>query len=97
MINKNYLNMLGLANAARALVNGETLIKSISANKVELVLIANDNTKKKITDKCQFYHVDYFIVDDIETISKAIGKHNRVAVGITNQGFAKKIKEMIGG
>ena len=54
MINKNYLNMLGLANAARALVNGETLIKSISANKVELVLIANDasdNTKKKITDK----------------------------------------------
>ena len=42
-------------------------------------------------------HVDYFIVDDIETISKAIGKHNRVAVGITNQGFAKKIKEMIGG
>ena len=79
---------------------GETLIKSISANKVELVLIANDasdNTKKKITDKCQFYHVDYFIVDDIETISKAIGKHNRVAVGITNQGFAKKIKEMIGG
>ena len=34
MINKNYLNMLGLANAARALVNGETLIKSISANKV---------------------------------------------------------------
>ena len=46
--------MLGLANAARALVNGETLIKSISANKVELVLIANDasdNTKKKITDK----------------------------------------------
>ena len=42
MINKNYLNMLGLANAARALVNGETLIKSISANKVELVLIAND-------------------------------------------------------
>lgn len=100
MINKNYLNMLGLANAARALVNGETLIKSISANKVELVLIANDasdNTKKKITDKCQFYHVDYFIVDDIETISKAIGKHNRVAVGIINQGFAKKIKEMIGG
>ena len=49
MINKNYLNMLGLANAARALVNGETLIKSISANKVELVLIANDasDTQKR--------------------------------------------------
>lgn len=57
MINKNYLNMLGLANAARALVNGETLIKSISANKVELVLIANDasdNTKRKLQINVNF-------------------------------------------
>ena len=67
--------MLGLANAARALVNGETLIKSISANKVELVLIANDasdNTKKKITDKCQFYHVDYFIVDEFFLLTRSL-------------------------
>ena len=54
--------------------------------------------RKKITDKCHFYHVDYFIVDEnIENISKAVGKNNRVALGITNQGFAKKIKELIGG
>ena len=26
---------------------------------------ASVNTKKKITDKCHFYHVDYFIVDEI--------------------------------
>ena len=76
-------------------------VKSIAANETKLVVIANDasaNTKKKITDKCHFYHVDYFIVDEnIETISKAVGKNNRVALGITNQGFAKKIKELIGG
>ena len=37
--------------------------------------------RKKITDKCHFYHVDYFIVDEnIETISKAVGKNNRVAI-----------------
>ena len=54
--------------------------------------------RKKFTDKCHFYHVDYFIVDEnIETISKAVGKNNRVALGIINQGFAKKIKELIGG
>ena len=77
------------------------MIKSIAANETKLVVIANDasaNTKKKITDKCHFYHVDYFIVDEnIETISKAVGKNNRVALGIINQGFAKKIKELIGG
>ena len=98
MMNKKYLNLLGLANVAKGIVSGETLIKSIAANETKLVVIANDasaNTKKKITDK---YHVDYFIVDEnIETISKAVGKNNRVALGITNQGFAKKIKELIGG
>ena len=100
MMNKKYLNLLGLANVAKGIVSGETLIKSIAANETKLVVIANDasaNTKKKITDKCHFYHVDYFIVENIETISKAVGKNNRVALGITNQGFAKKIKELIGG
>ena len=90
-----------LKNVAKGIVSGETLIKSIAANETKLVVIANDasaNTKKKITDKCHFYHVDYFIVDEnIETISKAVGKNNRVALGIINQGFAKKIKELIGG
>ena len=98
MMNKKYLNLLGLANVAKGIVSGETLIKSIAANETKLVVIASANTKKKITDKCHFYHVDYFIVDEnIETISKAVGKNNRVALGITNQGFAKKIKELIGG
>ena len=70
-MNKKYLNLLGLANVAKGIVSGETLIKSIAANETKLVVIANDasaNTKKKITDKCHFYHVDYFIVDEnIET------------------------------
>ena len=50
MINKNYLNMLGLANAARALVNGETLNKSNSANKFQRELIANQGFAKKIKE-----------------------------------------------
>ena len=101
MMNKKYLNLLGLANVAKGIVSGETLIKSIAANETKLVVIANDasaNTKKKITDKCHFYHVDYFIVDEnIETISNAVGKNNRVGLGLTNLGFAKEIKELIGG
>ena len=78
MMNKKYLNLLGLANVAKGIVSGETLIKSIAANETKLVVIAND-------------------AENIETISKAVGKNNRVALGITNQGFAKKIKELIGG
>lgn len=100
-MNKQYLNLLGLANAARKIVTGETLIKQIKAKKISLVLIAknaSENSKKKITDKCHYYHIPYYIMDeDSDTLGKAIGKENRVAIGIADRGFAKKIKEIIGG
>lgn len=96
----NYLNLLGLATRARSTVSGETLIKGIQSKNVCFVVIALDaseNAKKKITDKCQYYGIDYVLIGDTVSISRAIGKYNRVAVGITNAGFAKKIKDEIGG
>lgn len=100
-MNNSYLNILGLANSARKIVSGETLLKNIRNKKVNLVLIAADasnNTKKKITDKCHYYDVQYYIIDvESDVLSKAIGKENRVAVGIIDRGFTKKIKEIIGG
>lgn len=96
----SYLNLLGLANAAKKLVSGETLLKCIRNKKIKLVLIANDasqNTKKKLTDKCHYYGIEYYIIeDDSQALSKAIGKE-RVAVGISDTGFANKIKKIIGG
>ena len=91
----NFLNTLGLASRARKIVTGETLINKIRSNGVYFVVIASDasdNSKKKITDKCTSYNVDY-----ISELSKAIGKNNRVALGITDRGFAKNLKEKIGG
>lgn len=100
-MNKGYLNILGLASAARKIVSGETLLKNIKSKKVNLVLIASDasdNTKKKLTDKCHYYGIQYYIIDiESDILSKAIGKDNRVAVGIVDRGFSKKIKEIIGG
>ena len=73
------------------------MIKSIAANETKLVVIANDasaNTKKKLLINVIFYHVDYFIVDEIlKPFQKQLEKNNRVALGIINQGFAKKIKD----
>ena len=48
--------------------------------------------KKRYMDKCTYYHVDYQIDGTIEEISRAIGKDNRVAIGILDKGFANKIK-----
>lgn len=95
----NFLNTLGLASRARKIVTGETLINKIRSNGVYFVVIASDasdNSKKKITDKCTSYNVDYVIAGNISELSKAIGKNNRVA-RITDRGFAKNLKEKIGG
>lgn len=92
--------MIGLAYRARKVSLGEeTIIKDIQGNKAKLVLLANDTgpqTKKKITDKCKTYQVPYFIVDDRDTLSNALGKSQRVAVAILDQGFANKIKLLLG-
>ena len=99
-MNKKYLNLLGLANVAKGIVSGETLIKSIAANETKLVIIANDaseNTKKKLTDKCTFYQIEYVFYGDIDSLSHAIGKHNRVSVAVNDKGFAIKIKSKLGG
>ena len=66
------------------------------SNKIEKLVKERRCLYNKVK-RCRNLERKEMIQKDIETISKAIGKHNRVAVGITNQGFAKKIKEMIGG
>lgn len=100
MFNSEVLSLLGLASRARKISTGDTLLKNIRSKQVYLVLIASDaseNSKKKLIDKCLFYHVDYMVVSDIEHLSHAIGKDNRVGIGICEKGFANKIKSKLGG
>lgn len=94
MSNKLY-GMLGLARRSRKLVMGDTLIAAIQSGKAKVVLISNEaseNTLKKIKDKCTFYHVKFSIVDDM-LMNQAIGELNKKAVGVIDDGMAKKIKE----
>lgn len=94
-----YLNMIGLAYRARKVKTGEDLIiKEIQANRVKLLLLANDaseRTKKQLLNKCIFYEVPYIEVDDRQALGQAIGKQERVAIAITDQGFAKKLQSLL--
>ncbi|WP_440895362.1 YlxQ family RNA-binding protein [Amphibacillus sp. Q70] len=96
---QKYLNMVGLATRAQKISVGEDqILKDIKRGYAKLLLIANDigfQTHKKLTDKCQFYHVPYRIVTDKENLSHAIGKTGRVAVAITDEGFANKICSLL--
>ncbi|TDW26356.1 ribosomal protein L7Ae-like RNA K-turn-binding protein [Breznakia blatticola] len=95
----NIYGTLGIANAARKLAYGETLIEKIRAKKCYLVLIAedaSDNTKKKIMDKCSFYNVKYDFVDSSALLSNAIGRANVKAVGVLDRGFANSMMKKKG-
>ena len=100
MQNREVDQLLGLANRAGKIVTGEFVVKSIQKNTAKLVLIAedaSDNTKKRLTDKCRSYHVDYRFYSDANNLSYAIGKSNRVALALTDEGFAKSVLKKLGG
>lgn len=89
----NFFQFLGLASRAQACVTGEDFILTHVRNKkAKLVIIADDaseNTKKRYIDKCNYYQVKWILYGDTLSISQALGKVNRVAVAICDDGFAK--------
>ena len=92
-------NLFGLMQRAGKLITGEDLItKNLKNKKIKLLVITQDcgiNTKKKLIDKATFYGVNYIEFSDIENISRAIGRDNRVALGMTDDGFIKKFKQLL--
>lgn len=100
MDKEKLLNFLGLAMRAGKLVTGEELtINDIRSNKAKFVFVAadaSDNTRKKIKDKCSYYNVSWDESFTQAELSQAIGKI-RMVIGINDQGFATKFKELIKG
>lgn len=96
---EQWKSLLGLANRARKIVSGEGLVvKEVQLKRAKLVLLAQDaseNTKKKITDKCSYYHVPLLLVGDRYMLGQAIGKDSRVVVAVMDNGFAKKLTEWL--
>lgn len=91
--------MVGLAYRARRCSTGKhTIVKDIQNKRAKLLLIASDisaQTKKKYVDKCQTNDIPYVEVADRNTLGNAMGKHERVAVAILDDGFAKRILSLL--
>lgn len=99
MSQTKHLNLLGLAYRARKIITGTDLvIDGVRRGEVKLVIISNDasdNVYKKVTDKCNTYETDVIVGLDRYDIGSAMGKDMRVVVGITDDGFAKRIKQVM--
>lgn len=96
------LNLIGLCARARLCISGESMVlESVSRKKSFLVIISNDileNTKDKITRRCQTHNVELIQLDvDKYDLGNAIGKPFRVCISINDRGFAKSIKNKIQG
>ena len=91
------LSNIGLCNRARGLVVGtDIVLDNVRAGKVKLVFLATDtslNTQKKVQDKCNYYGVEVIKSYSSEELSLAIGKENKMVIGITNESFLKILKK----
>lgn len=92
------LNLIGLAQRAGKLISGEAFcIEAIRKHEALVILLASDagiNTTKRIIDKANFYQVSVISDFTSKELSTAIGKNNRMVIGVIDPGFAKKIKEI---
>ena len=102
---KRFASLLGLAKkAGRVIAGTERVTDEIrsggGSGRICLVLLASDaseNSKKRIVNCCHFYHKTCLVCDlDTASMGNAIGKAGKTAaVGITDQGFAKAIAQLI--
>ena len=88
--------MLGLAARAGKVASGEFQTeKSIKSGRARLVLLArdaSDGTKKKFTDSCTFYHIEWIcLAATKDELGRAIGKGERSSAAIEDEGIAKAL------
>lgn len=93
------LRYLGLAKNAGAVVSGvNTCAFHMKKGKVALMILAGDiseNSEKKIMKEIRRYGVDFIRYSSAEELSRATGGAGRSVFGITDNQFAKTIRNEI--
>ncbi|WP_413627394.1 ribosomal L7Ae/L30e/S12e/Gadd45 family protein [Fructilactobacillus vespulae] len=91
------LNLLGIARRAGKIISGEGIVlNAVKKGKVKFLLIASDAgaaTTKKFINKTNYYQIPVNNKLTKSDISDAIGQ-SRTIVGITDNGFARKLNEL---
>lgn len=90
--------LLGIAMRAGRLVTGaDTVLNIVRSGKSCLVLCdegAAENTLKKVKDACIYYHAAIMYLPQ-GLLESATGREGRVLGALTDQGFAKKVQEIM--
>lgn len=99
--NKKILNLLGLAMRAGKIKYGnESCIESINKSKVKLVILASDaseRTKTNFKQLCANKKISIYEFLNMDEISHAIGKQNKVVIGVCDENFSNEIIKILNG
>ena len=102
---QNILRFIGLAARAGKAVSGAGACEeNLRAGKAKLLIVAKDiarNSMDKILDAAGAgesktgNEISCYSFSSTEMLGYAIGKSNRAAIVITDEGFARKLEEML--
>ena len=95
LINKKILGLIGFAARARKISYGADSVKlQLAKGNVKLLILseeASERTKKDFIELSEEYNVPKIIAGSSETLSQAIGKSNKVVIGIHDKGLSNEI------
>lgn len=93
-----FLSLLGLCKRAGKLAAGEVAAEQAVRGKKAFLLIlsedASKNTKKKFNNSAAYYELPLAEIGTKEELGRAIGADMRSIIAITEEGFAKKLKQL---
>lgn len=93
-----FLSLLGLCKRAGKLAAGEQAAEqAVRRGQAYLLILAEDasqNTKKKFRNSAAYYKLPLAEIEQKEALGRAIGAQMRSIIAITEEGFAKKLKQL---
>ncbi len=99
MDKKKISSMLGLAQKAGKIVSGEFAVEqAVRSQKARLLILAVDasaNSKKSYNNLTSYYEVPIYEIFSKQEIGESIGKVQRVALAITDDGFSRALKKLL--
>ena len=95
---RKFYSLLGLCKRAGKLAAGEVAAEQAVRGKQAYLLIlsedASKNTKKKFRNSAAYYELPLAEIGTKEELGRAIGVDMRSIIAITEEGFAKKLKQL---
>jgi ribosomal protein L7Ae-like RNA K-turn-binding protein len=99
-MNDKFLQFLGIACKARALIAGEyPCLRALRAGRGQLLILATDtslNTADRLQAAAEGHGVDWLVVYTKEQLGLAIGQSQRAALLVTDPGIARKLQQLAG-